>query len=150
VSTTSSYSLECLASRRELPLVLDTDVTPSWFVEWIGGMAWGQYLAVTSEEDGGAGPAIVGSRIGLNELLNDFWSRHLLKEVPSIVERVQKLEVLGAQNAPSEVVQLYFMQAMKCFVMGLPEAGVSLTRAPRARPCETPSHTPRESRTWKH
>lgn len=80
-------------------------------------------------EERDEGPGILGPRAELRELLDDFWCRYLLKEVPSIVERVQKLETLTVEDAPSELVRLYFTQAMKCYAIGLPEASMALMRA---------------------
>ena len=83
------------------------EVTPRWFVEWIGAMVWSQYLEILRDEHG-EGLGIVGRRAGLGDLLDDFWCCHLVKEVPSIVDRVQKLETLTTQKSPDDLVCLFY------------------------------------------
>ena len=119
---TSSYLLECLDSRPDAP----RSALPG-LAEWLGDLVTGQHLWIRSD-DNRIG-VISGPRNELGDVIDHFWCRDLLREVPSIVKRVQKLEDLKTEQSPSEIVQLYFGQAMRCLVTGMFEASCALTRA---------------------
>ena len=125
--TTSSYLLECLASRPEGPGGLSADPADRWWVDWVVAMAGGQHLVIRSYENNIG--RIFAPKNSLRQLLDDFWCRYVLHEIPLIVERIQKLEELRTDRNPSETVRHYFEQAMRCFAIGLPEASVALMRA---------------------
>jgi Domain of unknown function (DUF4145) len=61
-------------------------------------------------------------------LLDEFYCRDLLKEVPAIVGRTVKLSHLTLSGiSGSEFV--YLREAAKCYIHGLPQAAVALARA---------------------
>jgi len=61
-------------------------------------------------------------------LLDEFYCRDILKEVPAIVERTLKLSHLTLSGiSDSEFV--YLREAANCYIFGLPEAAVALARA---------------------
>ena len=60
--------------------------------------------------------------------LDEFYCRHLLKEVPAIVERTVSLSHLTLSGiSDSEFV--YLREAANCYIFGLPQAAVALARA---------------------
>jgi hypothetical protein len=127
MSLTSQYLLDCLESRKEGPFDFGTASVQRWWLDWIVGIAGGQHLVVRTDANNVG--RIWGRAAGIRDLLDDFWCRYLLHEVPSIVARVQSLADLKTEHDPSDTVQYYFEQAMRCFAMGLPEASIALMRA---------------------
>ena len=62
-------------------------------------------------------------------LLDDAFCRHFVRVVPAMVKRLLAFEPLSVKKSPAEPVFLYFEQAMVCYVMGLHDAAVALSRA---------------------
>lgn len=62
-------------------------------------------------------------------LLDEFYSKQLLAEVPRIVERAMALEPLESSASVPRPVNLYLEQATRAFVAGLWDGAVALSRA---------------------
>jgi hypothetical protein len=94
--------------------------------EMIAPMLLDQYEGIAHfEEDG----AIVGPKEVLSVALDDYLCRKFVADVPTIAERVMRLDRLVTLDDPSPEVHNYFRQAMRCYVMGIPLAAAALSRA---------------------
>jgi hypothetical protein len=60
--------------------------------------------------------------------LDDFYSRELLRDVPSIVERTQRLAKLSLAGVPKDSFD-YLREAAQSYILGLPNAATALARA---------------------
>lgn len=61
--------------------------------------------------------------------LDDYFSRALVSRVPEIVNRLMTFERLRVRELPSDPVRLYLREAIRCYVLGLVQACIALTRA---------------------
>lgn len=62
-------------------------------------------------------------------LLNQYYSRDLLREVPAMVERTQKLSQLILSGIEDKGSFVYLREAANCYILGLPQAAIALSRA---------------------
>jgi len=62
-------------------------------------------------------------------LLDNCFTRQLLKGVGGCVERTMKLSALEAESKPSMVTSQYLREAVQTYVFGLAQASVALSRA---------------------
>jgi len=62
-------------------------------------------------------------------LLDDYFCRKLLAEIPDMVQRLLRFDEIVVGQAPSETVQVYHRQAVRSYVFGLHQAAVALARA---------------------
>ena len=81
-------------------------------------------------------PARKSDELGMMEkaysdfpLLNQYYSRDLLREVPAIVERDQKLSQLVLSGIEDKGSFVYLREAANCYILGLPQAAIALSRA---------------------
>ena len=81
-------------------------------------------------------PARKSDELGMMEkaygdfpLLNQYYSRDLLREVPAIVERTQKLSQLVLSGIEDKGSFVYLKEAANCYILGLPQAAIALSRA---------------------
>jgi hypothetical protein len=58
----------------------------------------------------------------VEEWLDEYFTREMIRKIPKMVERTMKLSNLGVENAPPEQLNAYLQEATKCFVLGLPRA----------------------------
>ena len=65
----------------------------------------------------------------IEELLDDYFSRELVGDVPGCVDRVMQLSRLEASRIPSDITNGYLKEAVRTYVMGLPQACIALCRA---------------------
>jgi hypothetical protein len=65
----------------------------------------------------------------LEDLLDDHYSREVLKRVPKMVDRTIKLAQILPDMLPSKHVDLYLKDATRSYIFGLWTASVSLCRA---------------------
>lgn len=65
----------------------------------------------------------------VEEWLDEYFIREMIRKVPKMVERTMRLSNLGVEKAPPEQLNLYLQEASKCFVLGLPQASIALCRA---------------------
>lgn len=61
-------------------------------------------------------------------ILDQLYSRELLRAVPDIVERTRSLSAVTLSRAAGESF-VYLREASNCFILGLPQAAVALARA---------------------
>ena len=61
--------------------------------------------------------------------LNRFYCRDVLRQVPEIVERHQKLSQLILSEIGDRESFVYLSEAAKCYILGLPQAAIALSRA---------------------
>ena len=61
-------------------------------------------------------------------ILDQLYSRELLRAVPGIVERTQSLSAVTLPRTAGESF-VYLREASNCFILGLPQAAVALSRA---------------------
>jgi|SRR5438876_678611 len=62
-------------------------------------------------------------------MLDQIYCRTLLREVPEIVERTQALRTLTLSDIPNSESFVYLREAANCYISGLPQAAVALSRA---------------------
>jgi Domain of unknown function (DUF4145) len=71
--------------------------------------------------------------IAAPELVNDFlderFTRDLIDAVSGYVRRTMRLSRLEGSRTPSQVTNGYLREAVRTYVMGLPQASVALSRA---------------------
>ena len=65
----------------------------------------------------------------VQEWLDEYFTREMIRKIPKMVERAMKLSNLGVEKAPPEQLNVYLQEATKCFVLGLPQASIALCRA---------------------
>ncbi|WP_164981340.1 DUF4145 domain-containing protein [Silvibacterium dinghuense] len=61
--------------------------------------------------------------------LNNFYTREALDAIPSQVDRTLRLAKLEIQITPSAVTNSYLREAIRTYILGLPQASVALSRA---------------------
>jgi hypothetical protein len=61
--------------------------------------------------------------------LDDHFARHLVDEVPQIVQRVMKFEPIIVSKVPTGPVNVYLREAVRCHIHGLHQGAVTLARA---------------------
>ncbi len=61
--------------------------------------------------------------------LDDYFTREVINAVPGYVERMLQLSALRAERLPSSVTNGYLKEAVRTYVLGLPQASVALCRA---------------------
>ena len=62
-------------------------------------------------------------------LLDDLYSREVLRAVPEVVERTGNLANLTLADIPDSESFVYLTEAANCYLFGLPSAAVALARA---------------------
>lgn len=62
-------------------------------------------------------------------LVDQFYCRDLLREVPGMVERTRKLSQLTLSEIKDEQSFVYLREAANCYILGLPQAAIALSRA---------------------
>jgi len=65
----------------------------------------------------------------LEFVLDDYYSRHFLDEVPKIVKRALKLEPLFTKQSIEGSVETYIREATRAYLFGLFQASIALTRS---------------------
>lgn len=65
----------------------------------------------------------------IKELLNDRFTRDLIDNVRGYVDRTLQLSRLQASGKPSSITNGYLREAVRTYVLGLPQASVALSRA---------------------
>lgn len=70
-----------------------------------------------------------GNRSWIAAVLNDFYTRDLLKKVEGFVERTMRLNALTPEITPEKNVMLYLREATRCYVFGFWDSSVALSRA---------------------
>jgi hypothetical protein len=65
----------------------------------------------------------------VEEWLDEYFTREMIRKIPKMVERTMKLSNLGVEEAPPEQLNVYLQEATRCFVLGLPQASIALCRA---------------------
>lgn len=126
---TSAYLKRCLDKPHgsEVPYFVShiaNNPSPVW--KWVQAALLYQYEGVHDFFHAGG---FSGPRNELAAMLDDSLCRLFVSSVPGMVERLLKFDKLVTQQLPNEIVQLYFEQAMRCYVVGLPLATVALARA---------------------
>jgi hypothetical protein len=61
--------------------------------------------------------------------LDQMYCRSLLQEVPEIVERTLALQTIVLSNISDSPAFVYLREAANCYISGLPQAAVALSRA---------------------
>lgn len=69
--------------------------------------------------------------------LDELYCRDLLGEIPSIVERTLRLRELTLAGISDDEAFVQLREAANCFIMGLPNAAVALSRAAFEGPLRT-------------
>jgi len=59
----------------------------------------------------------------------DYFTREVINAVPGYVERMLQLSAMKAERLPSTVTNGYLKEAVRTYVLGLPQASVALCRA---------------------
>ncbi|MBI3895672.1 MAG: hypothetical protein HY313_07045 [Acidobacteria bacterium] len=62
-------------------------------------------------------------------LLNQLYCRDLLRQVPEMVERTRKLLLLVLSEIKDQQSFIYLREAANCYILGLPQAAIALSRA---------------------
>lgn len=65
----------------------------------------------------------------IKSLLNDHFTRDLIKNVPGYVDRTLQLSRVQALGKPSIITNGYLREAVRTYILGLPLASVALSRA---------------------
>lgn len=65
----------------------------------------------------------------VEELLDDRFTRDVINEVPGYVTRILDLSQLKCTTLPSKATNGYLREAVRTYVLGLPQASVALSRA---------------------
>ena len=65
----------------------------------------------------------------IEHFLDDRFTRDLMDAVPGYVERTMELSRLQASRVASQVTNAYLREAVRTYVLGLPQASVALSRA---------------------
>jgi hypothetical protein len=73
-------------------------------------------------------PDAATEMLNAGTLLDELYSRELLREVPEIVERTRSLANLTLSGVSGESL-VYLREAANCYILGLPQAAVALARA---------------------
>jgi hypothetical protein len=61
--------------------------------------------------------------------LDDRFTRDLVGSIPGYVERTMQLSRLEASGMPSKITNGYLREAVRTYILGLPQASVALSRA---------------------
>ena len=61
--------------------------------------------------------------------LDARFTKDMVRDVPGCVDRLMELSRLEAQDLPSEVTNGYLREAVRTYILGLPQASVALSRA---------------------
>lgn len=72
---------------------------------------------------------ITRTRKGAAFLLDDALSRHLVKEIPKMVARSVRFDVITVRRTVPELVAGYLREAAQAYIFGLNSASVALCRA---------------------
>jgi hypothetical protein len=70
-----------------------------------------------------------GNRAWIATVLNDFYTRDLLKKVEELVKRTMRLNLLTPEVTPEKDVALYLREATRCYIFGFCDSSVALSRA---------------------
>jgi hypothetical protein len=62
-------------------------------------------------------------------IVNDFYTREALRNIPSTVERFVRLTPVLVDILPSKEVSIYLREASQCFVHGFFQASIALARS---------------------
>jgi hypothetical protein len=62
-------------------------------------------------------------------LLDELYSRELLRSVPGVVERTRALQAMVFPDATNAVWFIFLRESAQCFIAGLPQASIALARA---------------------
>jgi predicted translin family RNA/ssDNA-binding protein len=65
----------------------------------------------------------------IKHFLNDHFTREVVHAVPGYVERTMQLSRLEAQQTASKVTNAFLKEAVRTYLLGLPQACVALCRA---------------------
>jgi hypothetical protein len=63
------------------------------------------------------------------DFLDDYFTREVINAVPGYVERTLQLSRLRADRLPSNITNGYLKEAVRTYILGLPQASVALCRA---------------------
>jgi hypothetical protein len=66
---------------------------------------------------------------GNEVMLDQIYSRMMLHEVPAMVERTRELRTLTLSGIPTAEYLVYLREAAQCYVSGLPNSAIALSRA---------------------
>ena len=61
--------------------------------------------------------------------LDDYYTREMLEAIPKQVQRTLVLAQLEVLRAPSKTTSVYLQEAIRTYIVGLPQASVALSRA---------------------
>jgi len=67
--------------------------------------------------------------LGDTGLLDEFYSREILRAVPGMVDRTRRLASLTLAGLPEDDVLVYLHESAHCYILGLPQAAMALARA---------------------
>jgi len=65
----------------------------------------------------------------ISDFLDDYFTRQVVSEVQGYVSRLLKLSRLDAEQLPSQVTNGYLSEAVRTYILGLPQASIALCRA---------------------
>lgn len=65
----------------------------------------------------------------INNFLNERFTREVIDAVPGYVRRTMQLSRLEGARIPSKITNTYLREAVRTYVLGLPQASISLSRA---------------------
>ena len=63
------------------------------------------------------------------DFLDDYFTRQMVEAIPGYVGRTLQLSRLEAQQVPSQITNGYLREAVRTYILGLPQACVALCRA---------------------
>jgi hypothetical protein len=128
---TSEYLQRCLdePSGEAIPPEVQHKATnPSALWDWIDALLLHQFtgLHYAPESDYSFVEKEKGTIAGH---LDDALCRAFVREVPNMVRRILTFDRVLTSQPHNETVHVYFEQAMRCYVQGLPAAAVAIARA---------------------
>lgn len=65
----------------------------------------------------------------ISHFLDDYFTREVVEPVPGYVKRMMSLSRVDATRLPSRVTNGYLREAVRTYILGLPQACVALCRA---------------------
>ena len=86
-------------------------------------------MVVALEANRQLAEAARGARGSLEDILDDYFCRQFVSEVPKIVSRALNLRPLFARKIRTGPVEAYLEEALRCFVFGHFQAAVGLSRS---------------------
>ncbi len=95
--------------------------------EWFDGVLLGQFMSLHNMFESGRVRETEKGTIA--EGLDHALCRHFVSNIPSMVERLLKFDLVITEGSHNEEVRIYFQQATYCYVLGLSVAAVAVARA---------------------